>query len=399
MTKALVIGGFVAAAIVLTLLRSGTSGGGRAAQQASAGRLLGLGRRSARMARQGHLGGAMGALAVLIRLLTGGRGRSGDLTSLSQQLFDGLMVTSQVELHTNCVIIQPVVQVLGAPEDVTFAREFQGEVERGVNLALMDYAREQPVRMPSPVTFQFVVDESIKPGRMVVRGGRRARIEMAPTSVPARVAESSATGANRQRNGTTEARVAPVNPPTLHPVGVSSVLAPIELRVGVSTVGRVPSAGAIVLDDPSVSREHARLEIEAGPGIGEFHVAVTDLHSRNGTWLRPAGASWLREEQVTQAELGHGDEVFFGDVHLRLVIGTSIMDPTAPTAGPLGKPREGIEPTSVGRREPAPAGTAHYVRRDVRGSGSNLGVDSGEGAGGEGSNWHDLLGGTDRSRP
>jgi pSer/pThr/pTyr-binding forkhead associated (FHA) protein len=71
------------------------------------------------------------------------------------------------------------------------------------------------------------------------------------------------------------------------------------LRASATPVGRDPSAG-LVLDDESVSRMHARLD------AGDGRLAVTDLKSRNGTFVN--------DRPVLQSDLAPGDEVRFGDV-------------------------------------------------------------------------------------
>lgn len=60
-------------------------------------------------------------------------------------------------------------------------------------------------------------------------------------------------------------------------------------------IGRDPSCG-VCLDDPQVSRRHARLRLTA------FGVFVSDLQSKNGTWLdgrRVQGLAELRDGLLT----------------------------------------------------------------------------------------------------
>ena len=63
-------------------------------------------------------------------------------------------------------------------------------------------------------------------------------------------------------------------------------------------VGRIDSA-QLILDDLSVSRLHARLDIERDG------VWIEDLDSREGTWVNG--------QAVRRARLAHGDRVAFGD--------------------------------------------------------------------------------------
>ncbi|MCP4868598.1 MAG: GGDEF domain-containing protein [Proteobacteria bacterium] len=63
------------------------------------------------------------------------------------------------------------------------------------------------------------------------------------------------------------------------------------------------------LDDPSVSRRHARIYLERLQSAGEALVVLQDLQSTNGTLVNG--------EQVDRATLKHGDRIHIGDVLLR----------------------------------------------------------------------------------
>ncbi|MGC4113083.1 MAG: FHA domain-containing protein [Myxococcales bacterium] len=67
-------------------------------------------------------------------------------------------------------------------------------------------------------------------------------------------------------------------------------------------VGRIDSA-QLVLDDLSVSRLHARLDVEPS---GVF---IVDLDSREGTWVNGIA--------VRRARLSDGDHLAFGDALVR----------------------------------------------------------------------------------
>jgi hypothetical protein len=69
------------------------------------------------------------------------------------------------------------------------------------------------------------------------------------------------------------------------------------------TVGRLPTCD-IVLDDPSVSKQHARLRWDAGQRV----CTVFDLQSKNGTWINEV------QLRPTGALLSDGDVLSFGDV-------------------------------------------------------------------------------------
>lgn len=72
------------------------------------------------------------------------------------------------------------------------------------------------------------------------------------------------------------------------------------------------SASGLVLDDPHVSRSHARIEKTAGA------VLVHDLNSTGGTWING-------ERVAGPAALKHGDEVRFGSVETRFEDRSSAM--------------------------------------------------------------------------
>ena len=92
------------------------------------------------------------------------------------------------------------------------------------------------------------------------------------------------------------------------------------LVTGPNTVGRDPGS-MIVLNDPSVSRRHASLEV-----VGDA-VTLTDLNSRNGTTVM--------EQRVTgPVVLRDGDEIEFGDVKGWFIVEHSNDPPT--TKHPFG---------------------------------------------------------------
>jgi hypothetical protein len=77
----------------------------------------------------------------------------------------------------------------------------------------------------------------------------------------------------------------------------------VELRDGFTIVGRAP-ASDIVIDDPSVSRFHARLEVSGR------RLDIRDLDSTNGTRVNG--------RQTNTAPLEAGDHVHFGSVEARI---------------------------------------------------------------------------------
>jgi sulfite reductase alpha subunit-like flavoprotein/cytochrome b involved in lipid metabolism len=89
-----------------------------------------------------------------------------------------------------------------------------------------------------------------------------------------------------------------------------------------ATLGRDGGAAAVVLDDPDVSRRHARLEIV------ESHLVLTDLGSTNGTYVNDA--------RVKRRVLDPGDRMRIGRYELTWTFldpqATAIVNPNLPTA-------------------------------------------------------------------
>ena len=92
----------------------------------------------------------------------------------------------------------------------------------------------------------------------------------------------------------------------------------VRLRTGV--LGRGASS-ATRLDDPTVSRAHARIRVEAG------RILVEDLGSRNGSWLGGARLAGPRE-------MAPGEELRAGRTVLALGL--------APPASPILEPAPGV---------------------------------------------------------
>ncbi len=86
------------------------------------------------------------------------------------------------------------------------------------------------------------------------------------------------------------------------------------LSNGVNTIGREPTS-AVCINDPSVSRGHARLTIEDG------HATIEDLKSKNGTQVMG--------KLITGAvPLNDGDEVEFGHVKGWYIVEAAEEPPT-----------------------------------------------------------------------
>ena len=78
----------------------------------------------------------------------------------------------------------------------------------------------------------------------------------------------------------------------------------LRLAGGAHTIGRAPE-NALVLNDDSVSRQHAQIVVSA------INVTVADAGSDNGTWVLGADGNQKAKTPVT---LRDGDRVRFGRV-------------------------------------------------------------------------------------
>jgi pSer/pThr/pTyr-binding forkhead associated (FHA) protein len=86
------------------------------------------------------------------------------------------------------------------------------------------------------------------------------------------------------------------------------------LSNGVNTIGREPTS-AVCINDPSVSRGHARLVIDDG------RATLEDLNSKNGTQV-------MGQVIKTATVLNDGDEVEFGHVKGWYIVEASEDPPT-----------------------------------------------------------------------
>ena len=86
------------------------------------------------------------------------------------------------------------------------------------------------------------------------------------------------------------------------------------LSAGVNTVGREPNS-TVCINDPSVSRGHARITIEDG------QATIEDLKSKNGTQV-------MGEPITSPRLLNDGDELEFGHVKGWYIVEQSDDPPT-----------------------------------------------------------------------
>ena len=79
-----------------------------------------------------------------------------------------------------------------------------------------------------------------------------------------------------------------------------------EFRLAkVSNIGRDATQNDVVIDDPAISRQHARIRLEDGQFV------LYDLASANGTFVRSRGSdTW---DQIQKQALTDGDMIKTGE--------------------------------------------------------------------------------------
>lgn len=193
-----------------------------------------------------------------------------------------------------------------APEDLDRFGSFRDMLESELSEVVRRTATERNWHLQGPVRIEFERNSGVPVGTYELRGKVEAPVSaMAPPREPAPEADSGFS--------------APAPAPSPASQGEASVLAPSQSRratlhltagpeagrrfaiAGGAILGRLPECD-VSLDDPSVSRRHARVGRQDGVWF------VEDLGSTNGTRVG--------ERAVTRTELADGDELRLGNVRL-----------------------------------------------------------------------------------
>lgn len=191
-----------------------------------------------------------------------------------------------------------------SPEDLERFSGFAHSLQRELADVVSRTADERGWKLQGPVRIEFRAREDVAVGTYELRGKAE--------SAPSRPAPRPAAAPRRQppRERPRQAPPAPAAATTVLPAaGRTAWLRVVEgpgagrrHRVEPTTlIGRLPECD-VTLDDPSVSRRHARLLGERG------HWRIEDLGSTNG--VRVNG------EAVDERELHDGDRLELGSVHL-----------------------------------------------------------------------------------
>ncbi len=105
------------------------------------------------------------------------------------------------------------------------------------------------------------------------------------------------------------------------------VLREIPMGQGGATIGRLPT-NSVVIDNPAVSGQHARILLESGQHVLE------DLNSRNGTFVN--------EKPVSKHTLREGDVVRVGK-HTLVFYSVGMGEAADPAAGPALRPATTVQ--------------------------------------------------------
>lgn len=169
------------------------------------------------------------------------------------------------------------------PRDLERFESFDTSLRKELGEVVAQSAREREWRLRGPVLVRLEADDEVAYGRFELAG--RVEPVEEPDRPPTRPADSSDNGGLAVARPGAGGRATPLTGPRL-------------------TVGRLASCD-VVLDDPTVSREHAAFVHRNGDWW------LVDLGSTNGTLVNGRAAS---EQRVSA-----GDRIEFGEATLELV--------------------------------------------------------------------------------
>ncbi len=208
------------------------------------------------------------------------------------------------------VFIPNVYRFTLAAEDVQRFDGFSDSLARELADVVRRTAQDRGWQTKGPVRIELEAAPTVRVGTYELRG--KAEAGRVPDQ-PSPASDPAATPAVRAQGRQPQAG-------TLQVLAGPSAGARFALS-GTTTIGRLPECD-VTLDDPSVSRRHARVLRKGDRWM------VSDLGSTNG--VRVNG------DQVSEAELRDGDHLDLGGVKLAFSQGEG-----GGSAGGRGSPREG----------------------------------------------------------
>jgi predicted component of type VI protein secretion system len=205
------------------------------------------------------------------------------------------------------VIVPNVYRFVISVEDLERFGGYVSALQKELADVAVRTAAERDWRLKGPVRIEFEQSDHVRVGTYELRGKIESqqdrRSEQAPQAPsPAAPAPAPQTpivlGEDEPVGGATTVMPARASSAVIHVLGGSSP--PTRVR-GEATLGRLPECD-ISLNDPSVSRRHARLVEDAGAW------RIEDLGSTNGVKVNG--------ERVTEGHVTHGDRIELGSVKL-----------------------------------------------------------------------------------
>lgn len=210
------------------------------------------------------------------------------------------------------VIVPNVFRFYLASDDLERFGGYTQSLQRELAEVVSRTVDERGWVLKGPVRIEFEESDDVRVGTYELRGKVEARaadqsrrqpeVVEQPPGGPARSGQTQVFAAPSAAPVATPAAPEGAPPATLHVVGTDTAATRLTHR---ATLGRLAECD-LRLDDPSVSRRHARLEPSGRRWV------IEDLDSTNG--VRVNG------ERVHRAELQHGDRLELGTVELEFAV-------------------------------------------------------------------------------
>lgn len=214
--------------------------------------------------------------------------------------------TKHTHVTREGITIPNVFRVRVSEKDYASLERFGASLSRELAAVVARAAAEERYMLLGPVRVRIVADDTLKQGRFAVTG-RHEPVAATATHVepePKDVSDTQHTNAPVDDLSVTQ--VFTEMPPAVLTVKVVADGRTVSLHANRYTIGRSNTTD-IMLNDPSVSREHAALVRRAE------RYWVVDLGSLNGTFVN--------DRQTGEHPLNSGDRLRFGDAHVEIVGG------------------------------------------------------------------------------
>lgn len=212
--------------------------------------------------------------------------------------------TKHTHVTREGITIPNVFRVRVSEKDYGSLERYGASLSRELAAVVARAAAEERYVLLGPVRVRIVADDTLKQGRFAVTG-RHEPVEATATHVePVSVSDTPDTDPPVDDLSVTQ--VFTDMPPSLLTVKVVADGRTVSLHANRYTIGRSNTAD-IMLNDPSVSREHAALVRRAE------RFWVVDFGSLNGTFVN--------DRQTGEHPLNPGDRLRFGDAHVEIVGG------------------------------------------------------------------------------